>query len=81
MTYDVTMPETAQEHKAPLIPTHNIIDKKICNTLLIIHNYQARKDVLQLKKRIFQTLSSFFLYSKNFDIHLLQTYKYPLLQV
>jgi hypothetical protein len=46
MTYDVTLPETAQEHKVPLMPTHNIIYKKTFNALLIIHNYQAWKGVL-----------------------------------
>jgi hypothetical protein len=48
MTYDVILPETAQEHKVPLIPKHNNIYKKIFNALPVIYKYQAWKDVLKL---------------------------------
>jgi len=73
----VTSPETAQEHKVPLIPKHNNIYKKIFNALPVIHNYQAWKD----EHRISQIFSYFFLYNNDSDIHLLQTHKNPLLQV
>jgi hypothetical protein len=77
----VILPETAQEHKVPLIPTHTIIYKKIFNTVPVIHNYQAWKDVLKLNTKFFQTLSPFFLNNNESDINLLQTHKNPLLQV
>jgi len=59
MTYDVVLPETVQEHKVPLIPTHNIIYKKIFNAIPIIHNYEAWKDVLKLNKNFPNTLFIF----------------------
>jgi len=81
MTYDVTSPETAQEHKVPLIPKHNNIYKKIFNALPVIHNYQAWKDVLKLNTEFPKYFPNFFLYNNDSDIHLLQTHKNPLLQV
>jgi len=80
MTYDVILPETVQEHNVPLIPTHNIIYKKIFNAIPVIHNYKRGKMYSNWTK-IFQTLFSFFLYNNDSDIHLLQTHKNPLLQV
>jgi len=54
------MPETAQEHKVPLIPTHITIYKKIFNALPVIHNYQVWKDVLQLNTEFSRHFIHFF---------------------
>jgi len=72
MTYDVILPEIAQEHKVPLIPTYTIIYKKIFNALPVIHNYQAWKDVFQLNKEFsihflhffYTTITLTFIYYK-----------------
>jgi hypothetical protein len=60
MTYDVILPETAQEHEEPLIPKHNNIYKKIFNALPVIHNYQAWKDVLKLNIELPKYFLHFF---------------------
>lgn len=76
MTYVVKLPETAQEHKVPLIPTHTIIYKNIFNALPVIHNYQAWTDVLQLNKEFSKhfhffstTMTMTFIYYKLIKIH------------
>jgi hypothetical protein len=60
MTYDEILPETGQERKVPLIPTHTIIYKKIFNAVPLIHNYQAWKDVLKLNTDFSKHFLNFF---------------------
>jgi hypothetical protein len=77
MTYDVILPETAQEHKVPLIPKHNNIYKKIFNALPVIHKYQACIDVLKLNIEFpkyfpnffYTTMTLTFIYYKLIKIH------------